>query len=67
MGTQALRAVLLPSHLAAAVSWRLWPARLLARAGEVEALQRRFRATALGLTAIVATAFALGAVARAIR
>ena len=49
------------------VSWRLWPARLFARADEVEALQRRFRATALGLTAIVATAFALGAVAGAIR
>ena len=49
------------------VSWRLWPARLFARADELDALQRRFRATALGLTAIVATAFALGAVAGAIR
>ena len=49
------------------VSWRLWPARLFARADELDALQRRFRGTALALTAIVASAFALGAVAGAIR
>jgi uncharacterized membrane protein len=65
----AAKAVLLVAAAAvfAHVSWRLWPARLFARADELDALQRRFRATALGLTAIVATAFALGTVAGAIR
>jgi uncharacterized membrane protein len=64
----ALKGVLLAAATAlfAHVSWRLWPARLFARAGEVEPLQRRFRATAIALTALVATAFALGAVAEAI-
>jgi uncharacterized membrane protein len=65
----AAKALLLVAAAAifAHVSWRLWPARLFARADELEALQRRFRATALVLTAVVATAFALGAVAGAIR
>ena len=65
----AAKALLLVAATAvfAHVSWRLWPARLFARADELDALQRRFRATALALTAIVATAFALGAVAGAIR
>jgi uncharacterized membrane protein len=49
------------------VSWRLWPARLFALPAEREALQARFRATAVGLTALVGAAFALGAVAGAVR
>jgi uncharacterized membrane protein len=65
----ALKAVLLVAATAvfAHVSWRLWPARLFALPAELEALQARFRATALALTALVATAFALGAVTGAIR
>jgi uncharacterized membrane protein len=65
----ALKAVLLVAATAvfAHVSWRLWPARLFALPAELEALQARFRATALALTALVGAAFALGAVAGAVR
>jgi len=57
MGTQALCAVLLLAHSAAAA----------VRLGGMACGPARFHATALALTAIVATAFALGAVAGAIR
>jgi uncharacterized membrane protein len=65
----AVKAVLLVAATAvfAHVSWRLWPARLFALPAELQALQARFRATALALTALVAAAFALGAVAGAVR
>src|SRR3954447_20911719 len=65
----AVKAVLLVAAAAlfAHVSWRQWPARLFALPAELEALQARFRASALALSALVAAAFALGAVAGAIR
>jgi hypothetical protein len=64
-----LKALLLVAATAvfAHVSWRLWPARLFALPAELEALQARFRATALALTGLVGAAFALGAVAGAVR
>lgn len=48
------------------VSWRLWPARLLAHVAEspdLPILQRRFRLAALGLTLVVTAGFVLGVVA----
>lgn len=61
----ALKSVLL---LAAAacfwwVSWRAWPARVFALPDELPALHRRFRRVALLMTALIATAFVLGALA----
>jgi hypothetical protein len=52
------------------VSWRLWPARLLAHMSdspELPRIQRRFRAAALALTALVAAGLAAGVVADVIR
>ena len=52
-------------HLAAAsalfwwVSWRGWPRRVFALPDELPALQRRFRAAALAMFALVGAAFAL--------
>jgi uncharacterized membrane protein len=65
----ALKAVLLVAATAlfAHVSWRQWPARLFALPAELDALQARFRVSALALAALVTGAFALGAVAGAIR
>jgi hypothetical protein len=45
------------------VSWRGWPARVFALPAELPALQSRFRRVAIGMTALVAAAFALGVVA----
>jgi len=42
------------------VSWRGWPRRVFALPEELPALQRRFRAVALALLAVVGTAFVLG-------
>lgn len=56
--------------LFAYVSWRLWPARLLAHMSgspELPRIQQRFRAIAVGLTALVAAGLAAGVVADAIR
>jgi len=49
------------------VSWQLWPQRLFARAVELPALQRRFRAFALALTAVVGAGLVLGAIAGSLR
>jgi hypothetical protein len=51
----------------ARVSWTLWPRRLFASAAELPAIQRRFRAFALAMTALVGAAFALGAIAGSVR
>jgi hypothetical protein len=61
----AVKSALLIAALAlfAYVSWRLWPARLFALPAELPAQRRRFRAVALILTALVATAFVLGTIA----
>jgi hypothetical protein len=48
------------------VSWRLWPARVLALPEELAALRRRFRRVALALTALVGAGIVLGAAARAV-
>ncbi|GAA1039046.1 hypothetical protein GCM10009557_56670 [Virgisporangium ochraceum] len=45
------------------VSWRGWPARVFALPEELAPLQRRFRRTAIVMTALVGLAFALGVVA----
>jgi hypothetical protein len=45
------------------VSWRGWPARVFALPAELPPLQRRFRTMAVLLTALVASAFALGVLA----
>lgn len=42
------------------VSWRGWPRRVFALPDELPALQRRFRAVALAMFALVGTAFAVG-------
>ena len=51
----------------ARVSWRLWPARLFALAAELPRHQAGVRKTALALTAVVALAFVLGALADGVR
>lgn len=42
------------------VSWRGWPRRVFALPAELPGLQRRFRAVAVTMLALVATAFAVG-------
>lgn len=42
------------------VSWRGWPRRVFALADELPGVQRRFRAVALTLLAVVGAAFVLG-------
>jgi uncharacterized membrane protein len=61
----ALKAALLVAATAlfAIVSWRLWPRRLFAAAGELPALRVRFRRIALALTALVGAEIVLGAAA----
>jgi hypothetical protein len=52
------------------VSWRLWPARLMAHvagSAALPGLQRRFRTAALVLTAVVVAALVLGALANSVR
>ena len=65
----AVKAALLASALAvfAYVSWRLWPARLFAGAEELPAVQRRFRAAAAALIALVAAGTLLGVTADSLR
>jgi uncharacterized membrane protein len=48
------------------VSWRLWPARVLALSEELPPLRRRFRHAALALTTLVGAGIVLGAAARAV-
>ncbi|MPZ26979.1 MAG: hypothetical protein GEV12_11325 [Micromonosporaceae bacterium] len=45
------------------VSWRAWPRRVFALPAELPVLQRRFRAAALAMLALVGAGFVLGAVA----
>jgi uncharacterized membrane protein len=61
----ALKAVLLLGALAVFVhvSWRLWPARVLALPEEIPALRRRFRAAGLTLLALVGLSLLLGVAA----
>lgn len=67
LGLMVAKAVLLVGAVAlfTHVSWRMWPARLMALADELVVLRRRFRTVALILTGVVATALALGSVADA--
>jgi hypothetical protein len=58
-GALLLAAVALFAH----VSWRLWPARVFAVAGELEPVRRRFRGAALGLMGLVSLGLVLGAIA----
>jgi putative copper export protein len=60
-----LKAALLVAATAlfAVVSWRLWPRRLFAPAGELPAVRARFRRVAIALTALVAVEIVLGAAA----
>jgi uncharacterized membrane protein len=68
LGLVGAKAVLLVAATAtfAAVSWRLWPARLFAPRSALEAVQVRFRRTATGLTGLVGVAFVLGVVTDAV-
>jgi hypothetical protein len=68
VGLMVAKTILLIAALAlfAHVSWRLWPQRIFALPMELLGVQSSFRRTALLLTALVATAFALGTIADAI-
>jgi uncharacterized membrane protein len=58
------------TSLFAYVSWRLWPARLLAamsESPELEGIQRRFRLVAVALTALIAAGLVAGVLADAVR
>ena len=69
IGLMVAKAVLLAVAVAVFVhvSWRLWPARIMALPDELVVLQRRFRTVALVLTGVVTTGLALGTVADSIR
>jgi hypothetical protein len=52
------------------VSWRLWPARLLAHMSgspDLEAIQRRFRMVAVAITTLIAGGLVAGVLADAVR
>ncbi|MBW3575978.1 MAG: hypothetical protein KY450_14285 [Actinobacteria bacterium] len=69
VGLMVAKAVLLAVAVAVFVhvSWRLWPARIMALPDELVVLQRRFATVALVLTGVVATGLVLGTVADSIR
>lgn len=72
IGLVSVKAVLLAAAimLFVYVSWRLWPARLLAHMSGSAALpriQRRFRLVAVVLTAVVALGLVAGSAAEAVR
>ena len=68
----AAKGILLVAALAlfVEVSWRLWPARLLAHVSgsdDLARLQRRFRRVSLALTVVIAAGLVLGVVADVVR
>ncbi len=68
LALMATKAVLLVAATAvfAAVSWRLWPARLFTPPSELAAVQDRFRGVALALIGLVAGALVAGVAADAV-